>query len=58
MPPALIKRCPREPFSKPESKELAYGLCTLTYISPEASQERGQLSCPQGGLWAQTLAKR
>lgn len=40
MPPALIKRCPREPFSKPESKESAYSPYTLTYISPKATWEK------------------
>lgn len=40
MPPALIKRCPREPFSKPESKESAYSACTLTDVSPEATWEK------------------
>ena len=40
MPPVLIKRCPREPFSKPESKESAYSACTLTDVSPEATREK------------------
>lgn len=39
MLPALTERCPREPFSKPESKESACCLCTQTlYTSTEGQK--------------------